>query len=167
MAGSSASFRDSLLPALDVIRGIPAALGLRLYTVAIVKRTWTGTGIGLGTSGDTTTGLKVDLGIYQTKVRLMTQRDVVASGGFYSDQDFAVGPITPPFAGSTLDNDAIAIFNPPIATYPTEIFFNIQGPGLPGTPVAPNSGAWFKKISTNVTKSFRYTFVVRRTAEVP
>ena len=161
MAGGSQTLRDSLLPALDVIRGIPAALGMRLYTVAVVQRTWTGARPGLGTKTDVTTGVKVDLGIFQTTVRQLTERDVIASGGLYNTQQFRVGPITPPFAGSTADGDAISVFDPVVGSTGVEIFFNIKGPGF------PSGGGWFKKVGQDVSRPFRYTFIVEKTAAQP
>jgi hypothetical protein len=161
MAGGSSNLRDSLLPVVDVLRGIPGAFGLRLFTVSVVSRSWSGSRVGLGTNADSSTGVKVDLGVYQTKVRQITQKDVVASGGLYSTQDFEIGPITPPFVGSTADGDAITVFDPAASASPLEIFFNIRGPGFPAT------GGWFRKVSQNVTGSFRYMFVITRTAEIP
>ena len=161
MAGGATSLRDALLPVVDVFRSLPGALGLRLFSVSIVQRTWAGTRAGLGTSTDVATGLKVDLGIYQTKITLISANDAIASGGLYTNQDLRVGPITPPFSGSFADGDAITVFEPVVGASPTEIFFNVKGPGYPA------AGAWFSKISQDVTKSFRYTFVIRRTAEIP
>lgn len=161
MAGGNSTFRDSLLPAVDVLRGIPAALGLRLFTVAVLYRTWSGSRVGVGSATDALTGVKVDLGIYPTKVRVLTVKDIVASGGIYTDQDVEVGPITPPFSGSSQDGDAITVFDPVPGQAPGEVFFRITGPGY------PTAGAWFRKISQRVDKSFRYTFIVRKTAEVP
>ena len=161
MAGGATSLRDALLPVVDVFRALPGALGLRLFSVSIVQRTWTGTRAGFGTSTDVATGLKVDLGIYQTKITLISANDAIASGGLYTNQDLRVGPITPPFSGSFADGDAITVFEPVVGASPTEIFFNVKGPGYPA------AGAWFQKVSQDVTKSFRYTFVIRRTAEIP
>ena len=161
MAGGAQTLRDALLPAVDITRGIPGVLGLRLFTVAVFTRSWSGSRVGIGTNTDVVTGVKIDLGIFQTKVRQLTERDVVASGGVYSVQDYEVGPITPPFAGSAADNDAISVFDPLVTANPQEIFFQIQGPGLAG---ATN---YFKKVGQRVDKSFRYTFTVTRTAEVP
>jgi hypothetical protein len=161
MAGGNQTLRDSLLPAVDQIRGIPGALGLRLFTVSVFKRTWSGQRVGLGSNTDTTSGLKVDLGIFQTKIRLLRMEEIIVSGGLYSAQDIEVGPITPPFTGSTLDNDAISIFDPPVGGPPLELFFNIQGPGF------ASGGEFFKKIDQNVTRNFRYMFIVRKTAEIP
>ncbi len=155
-----ATLRDSLLPAIDRIRGIPGILGLRRYSVSVIQRTWTGTRPGLGASLDTTTAVLTDLGLYQVKVESVTERDIIASGNLYSDQDLKIGPITPPYTGSAADNNAITVFDPVVGLSPTEIFFNVKGDGYPA------AGAWFKKVSQSVTKNFRYTFVVRRTAEV-
>lgn len=160
MAGGNSNLRDSLLPALDTIRGIPGQLGLRLFTVSITKRLWAGADIGLGTSSDTTTGVKIDLGAFPVKIRNLSQRDAIASGGLYTDQDIEVGPITPPFAGSAADGDAISVFDPPVGTY-QELFFNITGPGY------SVAGDWFDKISQRTDRSFRYTFVLRKNGRRP
>jgi hypothetical protein len=155
------ALRDALLPAVDAIRGIPGLLGLRLFTVAVVSRTWTGPRPGVGTSTDLTTGLKTDLGLYPVKVTMLTPNEVIASGGLYVSQDLRVGPITPPFSGSASDGDAITVFDPPATSTGFELFFRLTGPGYPA------SGGWFKKVSQDVTKSFRYSFVLRKTAHLP
>lgn len=160
MAGGASTLRDSLLPAVDVIRGIPGALGLRLFSVAITKRVWSGPRIGLGTNTDTTSGIKVDVGIFPVKIRQLTTREIIASAGQFRDEDIEVGPITPPYTGSTLDNDAISIFDPPEGTF-EEIFFNITGPGY------PTGGAWFDKVKQTVTPNFRYMFVLRKNGRQP
>lgn len=154
------SLRLALLPAIDKLRGVPGQLDLRQYTVRIVTRTWSGSRVGLGQNTDINSGIKVDLGVYQTKVTQVTQRDVIASGGAYQEMDLKVGPITPPYTGSSADNDAITAFDPLPGASPAEVFFFISGPGMP-------NGAWFKKVGQNVTKNFRYDFIVRRTGEIP
>jgi hypothetical protein len=163
MAGGSTTPRNLLLPVVDKLRGIPGLFGLRLFTVSVVTRTWNGSrpGVDSSTSSDTTTGIKVDVGTYQTKVTQITTRDVIASGGIYTDQDVRVGPITPPYTGSAQDGDAITVFDPAPGVAPAEIFFNIKGPGY------PTAGAWFKKLSQDVTRPMHYEFVLRRSAETP
>lgn len=157
-----ATLRDSLLPALDAIRGIPVVLGLRPHTVSVFQRVYSGTSTGIGNSVDVTTSLRIDLGTFsQLKVRNVTQRDIIASGGLYTDQDVVVGPITPPFTGSAADNDAISVFDPPPNGSPTEVFFKITGPGYPAT------GAYFKKIGQRVDQPFRFMLYLRKTAEIP
>jgi hypothetical protein len=155
------NLRDALLPVVDTLRGIPAQLGLRQYFVEIVRREWTGSRVGLGYIQDTATSILVDLGRYQPKVVCVNSRDIIASGGLYAEEDLKVGPITPPFPGSTANGSSITIFDPPTSEYPTEIFFKVIGPGF------PDEGAWFKKISQDVSGNFRYSFVIRKTAEVP
>lgn len=159
------TLRQALLPVVDKLRGIPGQLGLRLFTVTVVSRTWTGVRPGIGVNTDTQTGIKVDLGIFQTKVTQLTSKDVFASGGLYTDQDLLIGPITPPFPSSGADGDAISVFDPVYGANPTEVFFNIVGQN--GYGGYPAGGAWFKKISQNVSKNFRFTFIVRKTGEIP
>ena len=161
--GQASDFRNALLPMVDAMRNIPNVFGLRLHTVAVVQRSWTGSGVGLGTKTDVVTGIKIDLGIGASKVRNLSQREVIASGGLYTEEDVMVGPFTPPYAGSTADNDAINIFDPPVPAITndvSEILFRITGPGYPPT------GAYFKKIEQRVDKPFRYTMVLRKTGEV-
>ena len=165
MAGNSLKPRDLLLKPIDIMRGIPGIMGVRLYTVAIIVRAWTGARPGLGSPTDATHGVKVDVGIYQTKVAQVSAKDAIASGGLYTNQELKVGPITPPYTGSTADNDAIAILDPPEPSPGTsqEVLFNIQGPGFP-TALLSNgyAGAWFEKVSSNYTRYFRYEFIVRK-----
>lgn len=156
-----ATLRDTLLPALDQIRAIPAILGLRPHIVSITVRVWTGQQPGDGTYTPTATREKLDLGSYNVKVRNVTQREVIASGGLYVDQDLVVGPITPPYSGSALDNDNISTFDPVVGGSPTEVFFNIQGPGYGA------NGDWFQKIAQRVDQPFRYMFWLRKTGETP
>jgi hypothetical protein len=155
------SLREALLPVIDQLRGLPGQLGLRQFTVSIIKREWTGSRVGLGFSTDTETPIRVDLGSYTPKVVMLSSRDIMASGGLYTDQDLKIGPITPPFTGSTVDGNDITVFDPTPNESPTEIFFLITGPGY------PEEGAWFKKIAQDVTGNFRYMFTVRKTAEIP
>lgn len=156
----ASTLRQALLPVVDALRGIPAQLGLRLYSVSVFSRTWSGTRVGIGESNDASSKLMVNLGTYDTKVQLVTARDVIASGGLYTDQDLKIGPITPPYTGSGKDNNDITVFDPTPNASPVEIFFRVTGPGFPA------EGAWFKKISQNVMGNFRYTFVVRKTGEI-
>lgn len=49
------AFRDAILAPLDRVRAIGARLGLRVYTVKIRTRTWSGTRQGLGSNTDVDT----------------------------------------------------------------------------------------------------------------
>ena len=143
------------------MRNIPNQFGVRLYQVAVTTRTWTGSRPGLGTFSDTTTGLKVDLGIGPVKARQMSGEEIVASGGVYGDELWEIGPITPPYPGSSPDNDGIAVFDPPVVGPNTEIFYTLTGPGLS----APANT--FKKVARRVDRAFRYMFTLQKTATTP
>jgi len=159
------TLRDDLLDVADSIRGIPDELGVRLFKVSIRVRTWNGSrpGVDSSSSSDTNTYFWVDGGCHRIRVRQLTQREIIASGGLYTDQDLRIGPITPPYPGprSPANNSAYSIFEPAPNGSPVEIFFKVEGPGMAA------SGSWFKAIKTDVTRPFRYEFVVQRTGEVP
>ena len=159
MAGGSTSLRDALLPAVDTLRGIPNQLGLRLFAVTVYSRTWSGSRPGVGTPVHVELPIKVSGGSGQVRVRQLSQRDVIASGGALEDVDYAVGPITPPYIGSAQDDDQISVFNPPVQIPPLDIVFRITGPGM-GT-----TGVFCKKIGQDVTQNFRYMLRLRRTGE--
>jgi hypothetical protein len=158
MASGSQTLRDSLLPAVDIIRGIPAILGLRPHIVTVRVRTWDGARPELGAPTDVDSPLKVDVAIANVKVRNVTQKEIVASAGLYTQQTLVVGPITPPYLGSRVDNDQINIFDPPVGTSALEVFFQIQGPGYNGTP-----GDWFKKVAQRTDQPFRYMLWLEKT----
>ena len=139
------SLRDALLPVLDTIRsiaGIPA-IGIRPYTVKIRVRVWSGSRPGVGSYQDTDTVLSNTItlsGVLTTvpvRVRPVSTKDVIASGGLYTDHDFRVGPMTPQFAtggytGAQLD---------PVPTgAATEIIWLMSGPDIPSNSVFAKIG---------------------------
>jgi hypothetical protein len=161
VVGQGATLRASLLPLIDSIRGLPALMGFRPHILTVRVQQWTSAQRpGPGAHADTNTGIKVDLSIGNVKVRNVTQRDIVASGGIFTDQDVVVGPFTPPYPGSFKDNDAIAVFDPPVSATPTTVLYNIQGPGYSAT------GDWFKKIYQRVDQPLHYTLWLRKTGQV-
>jgi hypothetical protein len=143
------------------LKGIPGRLGLRQFDVSIIVRSWDDSRIGLGNATDVEKKIRVDLGKFTTKVVQVSSKDVIASGGKYTDEDLKVGPITPPFKGSELDNNAITDFDPTPGSAASEVFFKITGPGM------ADGGSYYKKVGQDTTKNFRYFFTVRRTAEIP
>ncbi len=155
------TLRDGLLPALDAIRAIPDYLGFRLHNVTVVQRVWSGQQIGDGTSTSTSFPLRVNKGANPVKVRLVSQKESVASGGVYSVEDLVVGPMTPPYPGSTADHTDPSIFDPPTGSQPTEFFFNVTGPGY------RSEGEWFALREKHVDKPLRYTLILKKTGEQP
>lgn len=149
---------DNLKSILDRVRSIPARLDLRPYTVTVRLRSWSGTRPGLGTKTDTDTELLVDG--YAPHVRQLSQRDVIASGGLYSTQDFEV-TLTPSFTvGDVSGGVAVSSFEPSTTSHPQEIFFKLTGPGI------PENGAWFKKVGQNISESVTLRITLKKTAEV-
>ena len=160
------TYRDAYLAVVDARRGLPVLYGIRLHNVSVLVRQWPSGTPGQGTHNDTLTSLKLNLGTGPIKVRNISTKDIVSSGGLYSAEDIIVGPITPPYSGSGLDNDAITVFDPiPQAGIASEVLFLVTGPGF--NPTGNWPGAWFKKIETRTDKPFRYEIVLRKTAECP
>ena len=155
------TFRDAILPALDTIRGIGDSLGLRRFTCSTVLRVWSGARVGLGSNVDSTKEFRLSAGAHRVRIRQLSSREIVASGGYYSDQDLKIGPITPPYPGSDADNSTIAIFDPTPDGVPAEYWFKIEGDGI------PSGGAWYKKLTQTTTRPLHYEVIVRNTGETP
>lgn len=152
------SLRTSLLSRIDRIRGIPGQLGLRQYSVMVRVRTWSGARVGLGTKTDTDTYVYTGAGTQNVKVSQLTTKDIVSSGGLYSDGDYKVGPMTPLNLGTGVD---LATVDPATSSSPTEVFFKIVGPGFPA------AGQWCERISDDTTPNFHHYIVLRARATVP
>lgn len=152
------TLRDDLLGDIDDIRGIPGELGLRLFTVTVLTRASVGARPGVGSSVDATATLAVARGSFDARVRNLTSKDVIASGGLYTDQDVKVGPFTPPFDGGGTE---ISVFDPASTGSGLEVYFKITGPGYSA------DGDWFKRIASDTSKPFAYTLTLRKTGKVP
>lgn len=149
---------EELRASLDAVRSIPAILGLRPFQVVVRQRVWSGERAGLGTKTDSDGYLTVDG--YAPKVKQLSQKDVVASGGFFQDQDLEI-TFTPSYdvaCGSGGFNTSF--FDPPTTNNPTELFFKVYGPGL------PSIGAWYKKINQRIDSKITYKITIRKTAEL-
>ena len=153
------TLRDACLPIFEGARVLLAKAGLRRHDVTMRVVTWTGGTVGEGTRSVVDTPLLVQ--DQRVKVRRVSQKDVVASGGSLEDVVYRVGPFTPtfsgaagPFASGGLEPVA---FNPAPAAGPREIYYKIVGPGL-------ESGAWFEKIEQESDRAFSYYFTLRKVA---
>ena len=152
--------REAWLPVLDTMRGaLNTVWDLRRYDVVVRVTTSTG-GILPGAQGSTRTPVDTPLvvaGGARPKVEQLSQRDILASGGLYQDQDLRIGPLTPVAAGYPSGIDP-ATFDPAFAGSNVEVRFKITGPGVP-------AGAWFKKVGQDISRNFRFTLIVRKTGE--
>jgi hypothetical protein len=148
------TIREDFLPVVDWGRGLlDAAFGLRRYDVVMVVTTWSGALPGDGTASPAVETPIVVAGSRRPKVEQLTQRDIVASGGLYQEQDLRVGPLTPAFTSGGLD---VTAFDPAAVGPSTEVLFRLTGPGTPAT------GALYRKVGQSVEKNFHYSFVLRR-----
>lgn len=94
------SFVSDILPDLDAIRsGVPSDIGVRSATIIVRKTLMTGSMIDDPTVSTTDTPIVSSTGD-RYKVRDLSTKDVVSSGGLYQSGALRVGPITPPFPGS-------------------------------------------------------------------
>lgn len=150
------TIRDTYLGVLDGYRGrLNTTWDLRRYTVDHVQQSWTGALPGEGTTtGPVYTPITVAGGA-RPKVEQLSQRDIVASGGLYQDQDLRIGPLTPPIEGG--GGTEIATFDPAPTGANTTVMFRITGPGC-------EAGALYRKIGQDVAGNFRYSIIVRRMA---
>lgn len=155
-----------VLPVLDIVRSVGAVIGLRPFTVKVRVRTYNGARVGQGLKTDVDTVLTnqfVDRSRQPVMVKTLTQKDVIASGGLYRDRDLRVGPITPSYAASLgilAGGFGDSTVDPPPPLVPTEIFWNVTGPGM------PSGGAWCSKIGEEVT-ALHYYVILRADGRRP
>ena len=144
--------RTNLLPVFNQVRKLMKTLNFRRHSVMVRTITWSGARVGLGTKTIVDTPIVLDDDNTPPKVTLITSEDIIASGGLYQQGDYLVDKITPAFSGGGLEvND----FELPVGSQPTEILYQLIGPEFP-------EGAWFKKVSTETYRNFRYSFVLRK-----
>lgn len=142
---------------VDRIRGIPGQFDIRLFTCKVRVTTWSGSRIGQGTATIVSERLlTVGEGQYMPKVRQVTQKDILASGGKYTDQDFKVGPLTPPYLGGGVPAEWI---DPPQQAGPTEVIFLLEGPGM------PPGGGRYKRIGDETDRAFHYNIILRHNGQ--
>lgn len=137
---AAARFVPAILQAQDIRRSIGGLMGLRPFTVFVRTRRWSGNRVGQGTFVDNAGGPDVQLtngvaplGPQPVRVRTLSNRDIIASGGIYRDRDMRVGPLTPSFAASILPaggfNDS-TVDPPQVGSIPTQIMWIVFGPGM-------------------------------------
>jgi hypothetical protein len=153
------SLVSSCRPIFESARVLLADMGFRQHDVSMRVITWSGQTVGDGTRTAVDTPLLIQG--RRPGVRLVSQKDIIASGGLYEDGDYRIGPFTPAYSepGATYPVGGIdvSVFNPPTSGAAREIYFRLTGPGMP-------DGAWFAKIEQSVAGSFSLLFVVRKTA---
>jgi hypothetical protein len=138
--------------------------GLRLYDVLVRVTTWAGgtdayanvAGAQGGTATHVDTALTVNGA--RLKVEQLTQKDIIASGGLYQDQDIKIGPLTPYDASAYPAGIDPSTFDPAPNSNMT-VLFQVTGPAYP-------TGAWFQKVGMELLNSnFHYYLVLRKTGQ--
>lgn len=164
-------FVPTILPALDALRAIGGKLGLRVFSVVVRRRTWTGSRPGVGTKTDVDTALTVqsaDGSLQPARVRQVSRSEVFSSGGQYAARDLRVGPLTPAFAaslflpGAGFDDTTI---NPAPTALATEIIWILKGvpDGSHGIP----AGGIVCELRGQESTALHYVAVLRSTGRQP
>lgn len=150
--------KPSLREILDEARSISGQLGFNEYAVSAHLTQWSGERSGVGTATVTVTPLTVANGD-NPYVKILSQRNVMLSGGTKDDVDLEVS-LTPAFTiDSTSGGIDLSTIDPvmlPNGRF--ELSFTVDGPGM-----APG-GSQFKKLGHRIS-SLTYILVLRKTGE--
>lgn len=150
------SFRTGLLARVDKIRRIPqSAYDMRQNTIDIIIRQWSGDVVGNGTSVDLKRRLFINHD-RNIRVRQVSSKDIVASGGLLTESSLKIGPFTPSYPGGGLDNPD---FDPPVNGKSREIFFIIKGLGM------GKQGRWFRRVNDNSLQNYTTWLFLTATGE--
>lgn len=150
------SFRTKLLARVDRIRRIPMQkFDMRQHDIFMVLQRWSGGVVGEGSKTILKTQLFVG-GNSNIRVREVSSKDVVASGGLLTESSVKVGPFTPSYPGGGLDNPQ---FDPPVSNKPQEVFFYITGLGMGPT------GRWFKRTNDHSIQNYTTWLYLASTGE--
>jgi hypothetical protein len=164
------AFVPQVLQALDITRSVGGILGLRVFSVKVRRRVWTGARPGLGTKTDTDVVLTNQLAdgtLFPVRVRQVSRQEAIASGGAYTNRDLRVGPMTPVFAATAFgaaggfDDTSI---DPAPTGQSVEMIWIVSTPN--GTFGIPDAGAVFDKLGEEAT-SLHYYAVLRQTGRGP
>lgn len=146
------AFLDDLRSIATRARAIPGSLGLRPYTVAVLRRAWSGEHLGEGMRVETTTALTEHDG-QPPKVRWLSSEQMALAG--YEQATIEIGPMTPQGAdGGVLLSDLTASD----VGRRTEVFFVITGPEFP-------DGAKFVAVNVRHDRAIHYTVRAQRVAD--
>jgi hypothetical protein len=158
------SFISQILARYDALaNGIPNLFGIRPFKVYLKVTSWSGQTAGQGARVDTIYPILVNSevdGYNNPYCKQLSQKDVVASGGLFSDMMLQVGPLVPsytdPITGQT-GGTLPGTIEQAIKTSPQEIHVNVQWAGASSA-----SGDWFEIVSSNFESVYSYYFTVKK-----
>ena len=146
-----ANLAESLKPIVFKLRGIAGKLGMRPFTIKLVKRTYAGKSWD-GESFTDEVIQDIREGDNQSpKVKFLTYRDYAA--GYPQDAEIEVGPITP----YTITADGYVGTNIPEPDSSGEIFFIIDGLGF--------SNTRFQRVQLKTERTLGFYLVLKRISD--
>lgn len=148
------TLRENLLPVFDIAaRTLIDNLGFRTNSLEIFTRTWTGSP---GATGSTHVDSDPLVVTPRPKIRALTNKEIAASGGLYTDGDLRVTKITPKYtAGAGGGYEVSEILA--AGSRGVDVVYRITGP----------NGGEFKIVDSDTSKNFGYELTLRRTRKTP
>lgn len=147
-----ANLRTSLLPVMQAARGIIDDLGFRTSDVVIRTRTW----VGARSAGADYVDELLPLTNPRPRVRVLSTREVAASGGRYEMGDLRIDKITPYFAGPPAGGYTPAQLDPPVSSENVEVTYVVTGAFAGEYALEAN----------NTDRALGYSVVVKRTNRI-
>jgi hypothetical protein len=128
---------------------------MRQNTIDMVIVQWSGDVVGIGVKTTFTHRLYINHD-RNIRVRQVTSKDIVASGGLLTQSSLKLGPFTPKYPGGGLDNPD---FDPPVSSKPQEVFFLVKGLGM------GRDGRWFKRFNDQSIQNYSSWLFLESTGE--
>jgi hypothetical protein len=149
------AFADRFRPKLDKIRTrIPTKYGVRSVTLTVRTTRFVGDFLTGGTPVTADKAITSPAGD-RYKVRVMSTKDVVASGGLYQSGAIKVGPITPPYPGGGWTKDDLI----PPTTDGGEVLY--------GLTEASGQTQWCQMASNDTLHDLHWYLVLNPTGTTP
>lgn len=159
-------FVNNLRGVLDQAREIGGNLGLRQYQITFVSELWTGDGAGSDTPDGymptmlsrTVIPIKVGINNVDPPTRVISQKEVLQSGGLYQDKDIIV-KFAKPFANSRQARVFdIADFDPISPSNEThyQVYWIVNGPDN-------KQGMIYQRVANNTSKNLGFEITLRNT----
>ncbi len=148
-------FKTAFTPTLDAIRSkIPTSFGIRSATLTVRTTLMSGSMIDNPSVASTDTIIRSSTGD-RYKIRVLSTKDIVASGGLYQSGDFRMGPITPPFPGSGFTKDDLI----PPSVAGQDVLYGITD--------QTGQTQWCQMVSNDTAHDLHWYIILRATGSVP
>lgn len=155
---------DELKQALDVAEATVSSIGLRPYTVSLVRVYTTGSRPGVGTKNVVSSSLKVGPG-YTGNPRLeqVSSREIFLSNGTFTDQHYKLGPLVPLYSGSCgsggTNSSIFRVDTNASQGVTQQLYLKVEGPNMHA------SGSFFAIVRNQEDSSLSYYVYAKHTGE--